>query len=334
MKTLPLVFLLATNIAIAEQVTTTGYGKTCDAAVANAKVNAVDQVASAFILGESSVKDNTYREDIQKYSGGVLNRYNVVSTVRGTDSCTVTIQAEVEPKKDNRVVRSKSITPDFQEFGERVKVADRLDNVGNAIVAVIENPRWNIGREISTLTADVTMSFQPKWVSDVHAFSSVINEEGKVTSSAYANAHGSVVNFLMAYSPFAAVALHEVAQPKYVELSNQMMVCFAEYHGNNTDCRNIGVSFDNIPRSPKLLVVATDNTGAQYIMYQHFLDMKMYEFIQAGESKSMRWMTRIKNTYHQPALLVYTKETQSMKISFDVDNKFAKNIQSIKVYLK
>lgn len=334
MKSLPLVFLLATNIAIAEQVTTTGYGKTCDAAVANAKVNAVEQVASTFMMAESSVKDNSYREQIEKYSGGILSRYSVVNTVRGTDSCTVTIQAEVDPKKDNRVVSNKGITPDFQEFGERVKVADRLDNVGNAIVAVIDNARWNIGRDISTLTANVNLSFQPKWVSDVRAFSSVINEEGKVSSSAYANAHGSVVSFLMAYSPFAAVALHEVGQPKYIEVSNQMMVCFAEYHGNNTDCRNIGVSFDNIPRSPKLVVVATDNKGVQYIMYQQFLDMSMYEFVQAGESKSMRWMTRIKNTYHQPALLVYTKETQSMKISFDVDNKFAKNIQNIKVYLK
>lgn len=334
MKMTLLALAFVSAFASAEEVTVTGYGANYTTALENAKVLALEAGTSTFIIGETKAYDGKVTETIDQYNGGTIKSYKIISQTNNLLGYEVEIVADVVPKKDNRVIRKSVELPDFQEFDARVKVTDRLNNIGHAISAVVENPRWSVGRYSSTMNADVIMSFQPKWVSDVQAFSDVINEQGKVSNNAYRNTHGNIVSMLLNVNPFVAVAVHQIGQQTPIANTNEMMVCFAEYYNGSTECNNIGVNFDNIPRSPKLVIIATDKTNRDYILYQHMLDTKMYEFVQAGESKTHRTFTSFKKTYYQPALILYTKETKRMNINFDVDNNLAKNLQSIKVYLK
>jgi hypothetical protein len=108
-----------------------------------------------------------------------------------------------------------------------------------------------------------------------------------------------------------------------------MMVCF----DSSSDCNTTGVAFQGIPRTPKLVMVGVTN-GSEHVLYEHILDMKLYQFYHAGQVVSNPYFNSFKTTYQQPTLMLNTRETQAMNVSFNVDNELAKQLTAIRVYLK
>jgi len=328
MKKTLLALLLASSFAYAEQVTVTGYGANYNAALENAKVLALEKGASTFIIGENRVRDGRAVEEIDQYNGGVIKSYRIVSQRNDGFSHEVEIAADVVPK-DNRIVRNTTeFSADFQEFGERERVVNRLDNVGNAISAAVVNPRFNVGRYSTAASGRVVLSFQPKWVSDMREFTKVVNQKGMTSSNTHEGIQGSVASGLMRSSPVAAVGAFVLGQPSEPPMSNDMMVCF-----DGSDCQTIGVNFENMPRNPKLVLASVVN-GNEYVLYQQELDMKMYEYMQAGEGKYHSNFVKYKTNYNQPTLIVYPKRQHVVDVSFEIDNNLARQMDNIKVYLR
>jgi diphthamide synthase subunit DPH2 len=107
-----------------------------------------------------------------------------------------------------------------------------------------------------------------------------------------------------------------------------MMVCF-----DASDCYSVGVNFENMPRVPKL-VLSSVVGGQEYILYEQELDMKMYEFIHAGEGRYHSVFTQFKTNYNQPTLIVHPARQQVVDVKFEIDNNLARQMNNIKVYLR
>jgi hypothetical protein len=330
MKKTILAMMLIASFAHAEQVTVTGYGQSYERALENAKVQALEKIAGTFIIGENQARNGRVTEEIAQYNGGVIKHYDVISHGTNGKEHQVIITADVIEKKDNRVIRNNTdFSADFNEFEERARVVNRLDNVNVAIGATVINPRYTVGRYSTNATGTVILAYQPKWISDLKEFAKVVNQEGKVSNNAYNSGHGSVVGALLRVNPFSAVAVQYAGQQQPMQPSKEMMVCF---DGSN-DCHTIGVNFQHIPRVPNLLVVGS-GSGRDYILYRRELDMKMYELLSAGDSRSETIFTNFKTTYQQPTLLVHSQRRYSVDFNFEINNSIATQLENIKVYLQ
>lgn len=334
MKKLAIALMLASSVAFADEVTVTGYGSTFDNALANAKMQALEKVTGTFIISESEYKNKQYKETVDQYNGGIINKYDIISSSKKSTGYEVTIVADVDRKKDNRMNANKPVALNVQQqdYKEKQKVFDRLDDFSKAVSIQLSQPTYNVGRNSTTVNLNVAMSFQPKWVSDMKSFGKVIDEEGKTSSNIYPTIHGGVVATLMSLNPFAAIAVAEVGKPKQAEQSDDTMVCFAKTKNSSVSCQSIGVDFRNIHATPRIVVYGSIN-GKDVELWSQYAHPAFYEVVYAGDKRAT-WFKNINNTYNQPALLVYEKEQQIANVRFVIDNNQMDQIKNIKVVLQ
>ena len=339
MKSLFLSLALVASVATAEEVTVTGYGSNYTSALENAKVAALEKGASTFIIGESNARDNKVTEKIDQYNGGIIKNYKVVSNSKTMLGFEVTIVADVVPK-DNTVRKQSSLplSVDFEEYEKREKIVNRLGNVSKAIHADVSNTTYQVGKYQTTFQTKVVLSWQPKWITDVKAFTTVLDDKGKTTNNIYDNVSGSTINNVVARFGLAGalvgVAMDSAVKPKVPENSTNMMLCFSEYSDASFKCSNLNVDLA-FPRTPQLLLVAKVN-GQDVILYKQYLDMKLYRFVQAGDSVPTSGFIRtsFKTNFHNPAVVVYEQETQTVDLTFIADNSIIKSATSVNVYLR
>lgn len=326
--------MLASSVAFADEVTVTGYGSTFDNALANAKMQALEKVTGTFVISESEYKNKQYKESIDQYNGGIINKYDIISSSKKSTGYEVTIVADVDRKKDNRMKVNKPVALDVQQqdYKERQKVFDRLDDFSKAVSIQLSQPTYNIGRNTTTINLNVAMSFQPKWVSDMKSFGKVIDEEGKTSSNVYSTIHGSVVSGLMTTIPLAAVVVAKVGEPKQAERSDDTMVCFARTKNSSVSCQSIGVNFRNIHSTPRIVVYGSIN-GKDVELWSQHAHPSFYEVVYPGDRRAT-WFRNINNTYNQPALLVYENEQQVANVRFVIDNNQMEQIKNLKVVLQ
>jgi hypothetical protein len=337
MKKTALALLFAATFANAAEVKVTGYGSNYDAALENAKVAALEQGASTFVMSERNARSNHVTESIDEYTSGVIKSYKVVSKQQNTLGYEVTIIADVVPK-DNTIKKGKqsSFSPDFTEYERREKIVSRLDNVGHALYADVQNPNYKIGRTNTTVYADVVISWQQKWVSDMRAFSTTINEKGSTSTNTHGEIAAGVSNAVKSATGNGLLGwlAWEAAKPAPApEWRDNQMVCFGAYRNSTVDCYNIDVDFAYIPRNPKLVMIATVD-GQQIQLYEQYVDMQLYTFASAGDVWYNKFFPQHKTTMNQPAFMVYEKESQKMQVKFDVNNELMKRINNVQIYIR
>lgn len=80
----------------ADTVIASGYGDTCEQAMAEAQKRAIDKVNGVWISAERHSRDDEYHERIDKFSGGMIKSYDILK-----NDCThVIIKAEVVPRSN------------------------------------------------------------------------------------------------------------------------------------------------------------------------------------------------------------------------------------------
>jgi hypothetical protein len=335
MKIFLVILLFISSIASAKEVTVTGRGSTYDRALANAKMLALENVTGTFVIGQSEYKDREFRESMEQYNGGIIKSFRVKEYKELPHHIEVTITADVVEKKDNRIAgkNEQSFNMQFDEHEQRRVVVDKLDNVNNMIAIDVEKPTYEVDRYSSIISIGIDMRMQPKWVSDMQAFTDVIGEEGSTSNNAYASVHGGVVSSVMTSNPVAAVLVGVLGAPAPKKKSEQTMVCFAKSRGSFLNCKNVGVSFVKIPKYPQL-VVEVISDGVKYTVYKQRLSMKMYEFVHPGEYRNHYFFKSYKEEFHQPAWVIYTGESEERILRFKLDNKIAKDVQKVRVFLQ
>ena len=249
----------------------------------------------------------------------------------------VTIVADVVPK-NNTIKKGKqsSFTPDFNEYDRREKIVSRLDNVGSAIYADVSTPNYKVGRYHTTVYVDVTLAWQPKWLGDMHSFTSTIAEEGSTSTNTHGEIAAGVSNAVKGVTGNGVLgwlAWEATKPPPAPEFRDNQMVCFGATVNSSVNCRNLDVDLVGMPRSPKLVMIANVN-GSQVQIAEQYVDIKLYKFASAGDTRYNRFFPRHKTTLNQPALLVFENERQRVPLKFDVENNLMRQIDSVQVYLR
>ena len=329
-KTL-LSLLLISTFASAEEVRVTGYGATYASALENAKTQALEKGASTFIIGENHAKNGSVTEEIDQYNGGVIKTYKIVSKNSTPVGYEVEIIADVVPKNNSmKKNRGTSLNIDFDEHDKREKIVRHLNNVTSAIRADTSSVSTKVGAYETTVNANITLSWQPKWISDMKSFASVVNQKGDTNNNIRDMVTGGAISYSMtnfgAIGALASLGVYSATKPPERAINNNMMVCFS---GN--ECSSINVDM-NLPRNPKLVLVA-DVGGQEVVLHENYLDMKLYRYVAAGESVNNSIFKSYNVRYNQPALLIDEKQ-QTIPIAFNVSNAVIRNVSNINVFLR
>lgn len=333
MKKTLLALLLSASLANAAEVQVTGYGSNYYGAVENAKTAALEKGASTFIIGETTARNGKVEEKIDQYNGGVIKSYKVVEHRATSIGYEVTIVADVVPKNNTVKKTTTPLNIQFDEYEQRERVVRRLDDVGKAIHANISAPQTKIGRDETTISTNIELSWQSKWLSDMKQFTSTINEKGKTTSNTRESLAGGLSTYLFGVSPILGAIGWEATKPDPIQLQDNMMVCFGMYIRSSVDCFNLDVDM-TMPRNPKILIVGKVRGQDVFLHEQYLEDTRMYQFVNAGEYRNNRFLPNFKTTYNQPALVIFENEKHSLPVKFNVSNDLVKQLESVQVYLK
>jgi len=193
MRLILLALMLLGTTAHAEWVTSSGYGKTFDEALKNAKQISVEQIAGTFIVGESSVEQEIYRSRIVQYNGGLITRYELVSTHEADGLIEVRIHADVDTRKVNSLIiangaNTTSDMPDKlkksrDEFHKSQAVMTVLDDPAIAYAIEVGEIKYQNRGDLTDVAVQLKIVHSPKWLDDVRTFSKFSGQEIDVADS-------------------------------------------------------------------------------------------------------------------------------------------------------
>ncbi len=178
-KILFLTLALLSFNASAVNVVASGEGLTCEEALTNAKINAVDKVNGTWLNGNAYVRDNQYKENITVYNGGVVKSYKVLK-----DDCKyIIIEADVVHQSNKVETNSAKVSQDlFNHMVSKVenekklsKAVEVLNDRSKALAFKISNVEYQY-KGISTLvviTGDLYL--QEKWLNDYKSLAKEVN---------------------------------------------------------------------------------------------------------------------------------------------------------------
>lgn len=148
-------------------VVATGVGNTCEKALENAKVVAVDKVAGLWMSTERNTNGDNYNESITDYSGGIIKSYTIID-----NQCNnVTIEAQVVPRSNKISSNSANVN------NVREHLKSKIDNEHKRQLAIkeVNNRSKAIGFEIKDIQFEMNklivsgkMFFNDKWKHDYH----------------------------------------------------------------------------------------------------------------------------------------------------------------------
>ncbi len=254
---LALLACLSLNVQAAE-VAVTGYGKSVDEALTNAKTAAVGQVAGTFVTGQSTLDGDAYRSRTDQYNGGRIRKHEILSVDEENGLFAVRILADVDADKVNTVVVSNGAEIDAQ-------VADQLDSARNdhektrRIIEALDDPAQAFAVEVTRLTyrnrGELTdlfvqgrIVYSPKWYDDVRVMAQTIGRKVDIGSK-WREALWGLAALSAAINPMlpgtlSSVARHANPPPKP---SSEPMVCFGKDNGWDVDeCYETRHPFTNI----------------------------------------------------------------------------------------
>lgn len=149
-------------------VVATGVGKTCEQALENAKVVAVEKVAGLWMNAQRHTDGEKYNEKITDYTGGLIKSYTIID-----NQCTkVTIEAQVVPRTNKILSGGADVSQQT-----RTQLQEKIANEKKRLTAIKEvNDR---SKAIAFEIKDIEllpdrmkvvgeMSFQEKWKHDYY----------------------------------------------------------------------------------------------------------------------------------------------------------------------
>lgn len=244
--------------AHAAEVTVTGYGKSVDEALANARTAAIGQVAGTFVTGQSILEGDTYRSRTDEYNGGRIRKHEILSVDEVDGLFTVRILADVDTDKVNTVIVSNGAEIDAH-------VADQLDSARDdhektrRIVEALDDPTQAFAVEVTKVTyrnrgefTDLVVQgrvvYSPKWYDDVRVMAKTIGRKVDIGSK-WREALWGLAALTAAINPalpgtMFSIARHANPPPKS---SPEHMVCFGKDNGWDIDeCYETRHPFTNI----------------------------------------------------------------------------------------
>lgn len=252
--------------AQAAEVTATGYGKSVEEALANARIAAVGQVAGTFVTGRSTLEGDTYHSRTDAYNGGQISRHQILSVDEENGLYAVRIRADVDTDKVNTVIVSdgaeipalvtEQLDKARDDHEKTRKIVEALDDQAQAFAIEVTKVTYRNRGDFTDLTVEGQVVFSPKWYDDVRVMARTIGRKVDIGSKWREALWGlaaltAVVNPALQGTMFA-VARHANPPPKP---SPEYMVCLGKDNGWDIDeCRETRHPFANIRGDGRLLV--------------------------------------------------------------------------------
>lgn len=149
-------------------VVVTGQGKTCEQALENAKVLAVERVAGLWMTAERQTDGKDYNERITDYTGSLIKSYDIID-----NQCTsITIEAQVVPRTNKIVSGGADVKKETRDHlqekilneKKRITAIKEIDDRSKAIVFDIND--IELKPNAMLITGDVY--YQEKWKQDYY----------------------------------------------------------------------------------------------------------------------------------------------------------------------
>lgn len=252
--------------AHAAEVTVTGYGKSVDEALANARIAAVSQAAGTFVTGQSILEGDTYRSRTNAYNGGHISKHEILSVDEDNGLFAVRIRADVDTDKVNTVIVSNGAEiPELaadqldkaREDHEKTRsIIEALDDPAQAFAVEVTKVTYRNRGEFTDLAIEGQIVFSPKWYDDVRVMARTIGRKVDIGSKWREALWGlaaltAVVNPALTGTMFS-VARHANPPPK---ASPEYMVCFGKDNGWDIDeCWETRHPFTNIRGDGRLRI--------------------------------------------------------------------------------
>jgi hypothetical protein len=322
MKTLLALLLLSATTCSAVEIVATGYGKTQQEALDNAKVAAVDRANGLWLNGQQNVRDGKYSEKITTYSGGVIRTYEIIDQTNER----VTIKADVIPRDKNGMGTNSASVPEHvrRELGGRIDNQKRLknavqsmDDLSKAFNITVWDVRYNNVGANTQVTASVEISYNQKWLSDLKELTKEVGTKQNFHKDDPQYAEGVALSIVGYFSGIASgigsvivASNKENSQPKTTDYP---AVCI------DKDCYVMGEWLSNFYKPLRMTVAGTNNNKTITTSTIRFNDeMGFFEIVPAG-SQRKGFMNRT-YTYQNPTLVINKDNVVKMDLTFLVES--------------
>ncbi len=252
--------------AQAAEVTVTGYGKSVDEALTNAKTAAVGQVTGTFVTGQSTLDGDTYRSRTDQYNGGRIRKHEILSVDEENGLFVVRIRADVDTDKINTVIVSNGaevpalvadqLDQARDDHEKTRRIVEALDDPAQAFAVEVTKVTYRNRGELTDLTIEGQIVYSPKWYDDVRVMARTIGRKVDIGSKWREALWGlaaltAVVNPALPGTMFS-VARYANPPPKP---SPEHMVCFGKDNGWDIDeCWETRHPFTNIRGDGRLRI--------------------------------------------------------------------------------
>ena len=322
MKTLLALLLLSATTCSAMEVVATGYGKTQQEALDNAKVAAVDRANGLWLNGQQNVRDGKYSEKITTYSGGVIRTYEVIDQTKER----VTIRADVVPREKNGMGTNSATVPESvrRELGGRIDNQKRLknavqslDDLSKAFNIVVSNVRYNNVGANTEVTASVEIRYNEKWISDLRELTQEVGTKQNFHRQDPQYAEGVVLSAVGYFSGIASGAgsiivasSRENTDPGYTDYP---AVCV------DKDCYVMGEWLSKFYKPLRMTVAGVSNNKTITSSTIRFNDdMGFFDIVPAGSQK--RGFMNLVYTYQNPTLVINKNKVVKTDLTFVVES--------------
>jgi hypothetical protein len=314
-KVLALCVMGAALSCSATEVVVTGYGKSYQSALDNAKVAAVDKANGLWLNSEQKVTDGKHSERIVTYSGGVLTKFDIVSST----SDSVTIKADVQPREKNGMsTNSVNIPPSMRrEVSGRIDNQKRLKDAvsslndkNKALSIIVSDVSYSEVGTNTKVTLTGKISYNQKWLEDLRELSQQVGVKGGTFEEkpdyygiALTSLAGQVSPIAGGASAVAFAANKPSAQPSR---SSYQMVCL-------DDCYMIGEDLEKL-QTPTFLTIKGFGAGEVFRQTVVMDDVRMVDYIPVGTTVDGRWGR--KRIYQNPAAVILKDKVVDFRLTF------------------
>jgi hypothetical protein len=322
MKTLLALLLLSATTCSAVEIVATGYGKTQQEALDNAKVAAVDRANGLWLNGQQNVRDSKYSEKITTYSGGVIRTYEVIDQTNER----VTIKADVVPREKNGMgTNSVSVPPEVRrELGGRIDNQKRLknavqsmDDLSKALNVVVRNVQYNNVGANTAVTASVEIGYNQKWIADLQELTKEVGVKQQYYRDDPQFAQGVFLSVVGHFSGIAAgagsVVVAGTKDQTQARTTDYPAVCV------DKECYVMGEWLSKFYKPLRMTVTGlADNKTVTTSTIRFNDEMDLFEIVPAGSQKN-GFMNR-KYTYENPTLVINKDKVVKMDLTFVVES--------------
>lgn len=338
--------LMATFSAKAVEVTAIGYGATVESATQNAKNIAVEQAAGTFLVTSSTVMDDSFRSSIDQYSGGVIKTYTVLNVGNNGDLVEVTIQADIDADKINRIIVPTSDVPVVmsselaiaQEKAAKAReMVQALDRRSDAFVINGKILKYVNRGEVTDLTVAVEMKWSPKWYDDVRKFSQMAGKQIH-TDNSLSDALGGIGAILTPFNFLASTVATGAARKteKPQKQSPVYAYCFSKTSSYDVDdCFEIGYGMPNVTDKDRWAIWMTLSSNGRIV--KTFLlgvenNNQLFVNVRTG-SRLYFVSSAAERKFTNPGVVLFQKGVTGDVYTYTVDTDMLRSIDGIEYIL-